>query len=385
MSIKNFIEKLPEDIKNKDVLVENLIKLDEMIGMKKAKEAVVDQLKFLITSPKQDKHMLHCVISGPPGVGKTQLAIVLAKIWNSLKLINKRMVPLDNDNDSKEELAQENKDLRDSLNYIAMKSTEQRMKIRNLRNTCRNFKTNTTYNTFKKLISIPLLNIHSLNTDIMTEWHEYTNETDENDVIKITSREDYVAKYVGHTSLKTLKLLNKNLGKVVFIDEAYSLINGDRDSFGNDALTTINRFMSEHCDEIIIIFAGYKDKLEEIYSAQPGLKRRFTWTFDIDGYDDEELSQIFKQQMERVEWKFDKNIKLKEFFNKNKDLFKHYGGDTEKLCFYVKLAYANEKFENNEIPEKVVNKKILENGFEKYKNNINERVINNNPPEHMYL
>jgi len=385
MSIKNFIEKLPQDINNKDILVENLIKLDEMIGMKKAKEAVVDQLKFLITSPKQDKHMLHCVISGPPGVGKTQLAIVLAKIWNSLNLLKKRIISLENDCDTKQDLVDENKNLRESLNFIALKSTEQRTKIRNLRNTCRGFRNNNCYKSFRKHISIPLLKINNINGEIMSEWHEYSNETEDDDVIKITSREDFVAKYVGHTSIKTLKLLNKNLGKVVFIDEAYSLINGDRDSFGNDALTTINRFMSEHSDEIIIIFAGYKHKLEEIYSAQPGLKRRFTWCFDIDGYNDEELSQIFKQQMERVGWTFHDDVKLKEFFNKNKDLFKHYGGDTEKLCFYVKLAYANEKFDNNNLAERLITKKILDVGLEKYKDNIGESSTIKGPPEHMYI
>lgn len=95
-------------------------------------------------------------------------------------------------------------------------------------------------------------------------------------IIKVVTRADFVDRYVGWTSPKTIKLLEENLGKVLFVDEAYSLINGPHDEFGMEALTALNLFLSQRPREIIVVFAGYKDLLQTgVYSVQPGLKRRF--------------------------------------------------------------------------------------------------------------
>ena len=106
------------------------------------------------------------------------------------------------------------------------------------------------------------------------ETNEYGNSPiigeipPDDQIIKVVTRADFVDRYVGWTSPKTIKLLEENLGKVLFVDEAYSLINGPHDEFGMEALTSLNLFLSQHSKEIIVIFAGYKDLLQTgVYSV----------------------------------------------------------------------------------------------------------------------
>jgi hypothetical protein len=75
--------------------------------------------------------------------------------------------------------------------------------------------------------------------------------------VRIVQRADLVAEYVGQTAPKTRKVLDECLYGVLIIDEAYSLYNGERDTFGEECITVINQYMSEHAGEIIIILIGY--------------------------------------------------------------------------------------------------------------------------------
>lgn len=162
----------------------------------------------------------------------------------------------------------------------------------------------------------------------------------------IVGRADLVGEYQGHSAVKTLNVLKANLGKVVFIDEAYSLINGDRDNFGQEALTTLNQFMSEHANEIIIIFAGYKELMKKtIFEAQPGLRRRCSSVFEIPGYTPKALGKIFKNQIEKNGWQLQDGINLESFFKRHEKDFSSYGGDTQKLGFFSKMTYSEFKFE----------------------------------------
>ena len=145
--------------------------------------------------------------------------------------------------------------------------------------------------------------------------------------------------------MKTKKLLEESLGGVVFIDEAYSLVNDGKDSFGSEALTTLNLFMSEHPNEIVIIFAGYENMLEKtIFRAQPGLKRRCNWFFHIEGYSGEGLAKIFVLQLKQWGWKVHKSVDLVAFFNQNSRYFTNFGGDTAKFAFYCKLYQMDQEF-----------------------------------------
>ena len=202
-------------------------------------------------------------------------------------------------------------------------------------------------------------------TQEFTEKHENEIKPKIFDGIRIVGREDLVGAYQGQTALKTEKLLQDSLGKVLFIDEAYSLILDEKDSYGHECLSTLNRFMSEHSSEIVVIFAGYKDFLEKsIFKAQPGLKRRCTWFFDIDGYSEKGLAEIFKKQLNKHGWMTESDIDLTSFFLKYKDRFPYFGGDTLRLVFYCKLKYSERIFENKKENDKVIDMSILEAAME---------------------
>jgi hypothetical protein len=187
--------------------------------------------------------------------------------------------------------------------------------------------------------------------------------------IKIVSRPDFVGQYVGHTCDKTQKLLTTTLeeGKVLFIDEAYSLVLDEKDSFGHECLNEINRFMSEN-PQLVMIFAGYKDKMEaSIFKSQPGLARRISWNFEILNYTGEMLSDIFKKQLAKDNWIFDDKLEdLNNFFQDKIKNFSSFGGDTLRLGFYCKLKYSELKFDYNtrdKLKDKTITFDILKTAY----------------------
>lgn len=166
-------------------------------------------------------------------------------------------------------------------------------------------------------------------------------------IIKVVTRADFVDKYVGWSDKKTLKLLQENLGKVLFVDEAYSLVTDMHDTFGIEVLTAINLFLSQHPGEIILIFAGYKDLMETgIFSFQPGLRRRFMWQFDCNGYTPDQMFEIFKMQLTKKGWGLTDETRTRVFFRQNKDDFPAFGGDTERLTFFAELEHSRDFIAN---------------------------------------
>jgi hypothetical protein len=162
-------------------------------------------------------------------------------------------------------------------------------------------------------------------------------------VIKVVTRADFVDRYVGWSDKKTIKLLEENLGKVLFVDEAYSLVTDMHDSFGMEVLTTINLFLSQHSKEIIVIFAGYKDLMETgIFSFQPGLRRRFMWQFDCNGYTPDQMYDIFKMQLRKKGWGLTDDDGTKALFRQYPECFPAFGGDTERLAFFSELEHSRD-------------------------------------------
>ncbi len=159
----------------------------------------------------------------------------------------------------------------------------------------------------------------------------------------ILHRSDFVGSYMGHTANKTRKILNKYAGSVIFIDEAYSLMNGDKDEYGKECLDQLCAFMGEEKSNTIVIIAGYKDQINShFFEANPGLKRRFGWHFSITPYSYQELFQIFERQLKLCGWNVDK--KTEELFKIHFKKFKNAGGDTENICFQSKLKYSNDNW-----------------------------------------
>ncbi len=109
-------------------------------------------------------------------------------------------------------------------------------------------------------------------------------------------RSGLVAGYMGQTAIKVKEVVDKALGGVLFIDEAYALSketqNGD---FGQEAIDTLVKAMEDNRDDLIVIVAGYPDLMEQFISANPGLKSRFQKTLHFEDYNARELYQVFNR------------------------------------------------------------------------------------------
>jgi len=111
-----------------------------------------------------------------------------------------------------------------------------------------------------------------------------------------TDRAGLVAGYVGQTSIKTEEIINKAMGGVLFIDEAYSLVSSDSlgNDFGNEALAILLKRMEDYRDKFIVIVAGYPDKMKSFIESNPGLKSRFNQYISFNHYKPLELLSILK-------------------------------------------------------------------------------------------
>lgn len=224
-------------------LLPEIEELNAMIGLKKFKKQIIDQILFFIHS-SDDKIMLHTVLEGPPGTGKTTVCTILSKIYSKIGL-------------------------------------------------------------FKK----PKFNV--------------------------VKRSDLISEYLGGTTIKTMETLERCKKGVMLIDEAYSLgsKSSSVDSYAKECIDTINQYLTENEDKIICIIAGYKKELEEcFFSLNPGLRRRFPWTFTIEKYNPSELSDIFFKLVEEKEWETSCLKKdIEPLISKHVNLFTGNGGDIKNI------------------------------------------------------
>ena len=112
-------------------------------------------------------------------------------------------------------------------------------------------------------------------------------------------RSALVAGYVGQTATKTMEVLEKARGGVLFIDEAYTLSRGAENDFGQEAIDTMLKYMEDHRDEIVVIVAGYVELMEEFVHSNPGLESRFNRFMHFPDYTGEELMEIFQMRCEK--------------------------------------------------------------------------------------
>ncbi|CAM3742151.1 AAA family ATPase [Alkalicoccus chagannorensis] len=107
-------------------------------------------------------------------------------------------------------------------------------------------------------------------------------------------RSDLVAGYTGQTALKTRQLVKQALGGVLFIDEAYSLMQGADQDFGREAVDTLVEEMTKHEDKLVIIFAGYEEPVERLLDSNPGLRSRVKQHLKFPDYSPSELIEILR-------------------------------------------------------------------------------------------
>lgn len=283
------------DLKVMCNLIEPLQNLKNMVGMQSVKKNIINQILYFVQDLKNTsgKDMLHTVLSGPPGVGKTELGKILAKVYKSMGILKKGHVV-------------------------------------------------------------------------------------------IATRSDLIGQYLGHTAVKTQKIIDKARGGVLFIDEAYSLGNPEgRDSFSKECIDTINMNLTERRDFLCII-AGYEDDLEKCFFAyNAGLKRRFTFRYNIDLYSPQELKEILLFKIKKEGWDISFSVKkddpsdvvlkkhqmeqeITNFFINNYKYFPHFGGDIETLFLKCKIQHSKRVMFLKDTDKRVLTLEDIKAGFEMF-------------------
>ena len=277
-------------------LIPPLKELDNMIGLEDIKKEVLKKIIYYIQNPVNEEY-LHTIISGPPGVGKTQFAKIYSKIFVYLGILKNNK-------------------------FIEVK------------------------------------------------------------------RDQLVGEYLGQTAPRTRKVLESAMGGVIFIDEAYSLGNAEkRDSFSKESIDMINQYLSEKKNEFMMVVAGYEKELKEcFFSFNPGLQRRFSTHYSIQGYDNKELTKIFLFKCKELNYEVDiKESFLHDFFDKNKDNFEFYGGSIEQLTNELKYSQSFRTFYEGNQTRNII-EDDLNKAFDSYKSNKNKTDKEKlDPPFGMYL
>src|SRR5690625_3753562 len=124
-------------------------------------------------------------------------------------------------------------------------------------------------------------------------------------------RADLVGEYIGQTAQKTRALIQKAMGGILFIDEAYSLARGGEKDFGKEAIDTLVKHMEDHHNDFVLILAGYPYEMERFLTLNPGLKSRFPFILDFADYDVDQLMDIAKQMAGEQEYQLTKKAEWK--------------------------------------------------------------------------
>jgi type VII secretion ATPase EccA len=121
-----------------------------------------------------------------------------------------------------------------------------------------------------------------------------------------TDRSGLVAEYVGQTAVKTNKIIDSALDGVLFIDEAYSLVQGAKEDFGQEAISTLLKRMEDDRNRLVVILAGYNSEMKGFIDSNPGLQSRFNRYIHFSDYTADELKQIFLLNAKKNQYTLDK-------------------------------------------------------------------------------
>ena len=123
-----------------------------------------------------------------------------------------------------------------------------------------------------------------------------------------TDRSGLIAEYVGQTAVKTNKIIDSALDGVLFIDEAYTLVQGGERDYGSEAIATLLKRMEDDRDRLIVILAGYTDEMKRFIDSNPGLQSRFSRYIQFPDYSADELSKIFLLTAEKSQYVCDRDV-----------------------------------------------------------------------------
>ena len=124
-------------------------------------------------------------------------------------------------------------------------------------------------------------------------------------VVSVT-RDDLVGQYIGHTAPKTKEMLKKAMGGVLFIDEAYYLYRPENErDYGQEAIEILLQVMENNRDDLVVILAGYKDRMDTFFQSNPGMSSRIAHHIDFPDYQESELSQIAGKMVGTMNYQLD--------------------------------------------------------------------------------
>lgn len=124
-------------------------------------------------------------------------------------------------------------------------------------------------------------------------------------VVSVT-RDELVGQYIGHTAPKTKEILKKAMGGVLFIDEAYYLYRPDNErDYGQEAIEILLQVMEDNRDDLVVILAGYKNRMDTFFKSNPGMASRIAHNIEFPDYGAEELMDIAKCMITKMQYRFD--------------------------------------------------------------------------------
>ncbi|MDT7836415.1 CbbX protein [Aquabacterium sp. OR-4] len=126
------------------------------------------------------------------------------------------------------------------------------------------------------------------------------------DHLVAVTRDDLVGSYIGHTGPKTREVLKKAMGGVLFIDEAYTLYRPENErDYGQEAIEILLQTMENQRDDLVVILAGYGDRMDSFFHSNPGLRSRIAHHLDFPDYSPPELLQIALRLLQAQNYRFD--------------------------------------------------------------------------------
>ena len=132
------------------------------------------------------------------------------------------------------------------------------------------------------------------------------------------TRDDLVGQYIGHTAPKTKEVLKKAMGGVLFIDEAYYLYRPENErDYGQEAIEILLQVMENNRDDLVVVLAGYKDKMDKFFESNPGFRSRIAHHIDFPDYSKKELLEIAEVMISDMNYKLndDSRSALAEYIN----------------------------------------------------------------------
>ena len=168
------------------------------------------------------------------------------------------------------------------------------------------------------------------------------------------TRDDLVGQYIGHTAPKTKEVLKKAMGGVLFIDEAYYLYRPENErDYGQEAIEILLQVMENNRDDLVVILAGYKNKMDKFFESNPGFRSRIAHHIDFPDYSNNELLEIAEIMVASMNYNFNEESKkaMAEYIKIRKKQ-PHFANarSIRNAIDRARLRQANRVFNNSEGP-----------------------------------